>query len=314
MCINEPSSEGPENLAPTWTGIDWSAWRVWGWCPLTGALPDWADIDDRSRIVAMIYQIREDFFAVFGGTFADTPEAANDLTDATDVITREARAVWWRRDQIPRRVLGGISVTRTYPGIADAWRENRENPDSSILEDLCGDAVDEMSNYAEPAERAEIAARWPVHRILAILAIGELAEVLCDMLAGQPSRIEIGGNGRRYGSELLHAVGLLQMAYSLRGGADQRAGEEMRERARRQSASRARTADAEQAGWLRVARELTEHKGFSSLSACAVAVYQEISGRPDADQTILNKIAKALSTDTEIVARCKSRRGRPKAG
>lgn len=281
---------------------DWSAWDVCHWCPLTGALPDLSGIDDRSRIVAMIDQLREDFFAVRGGVVCDTPEDANEL-DAPSGLGPEARKIWAFSDQIERAALGGAGA---YPGIADAWREL---PAGDILDNICGETAARLSGWGEAKERAAAAERWPAHRILAVLAIGQLATVLRNMLAGIPLGIELGAGGRRSGVELLQAVGVMQIAYSLRASADQRAGEALRAHALRISARRAdRNADTH-AEWIRVARRLIEDRSFSSLSACAAAVLESI-GQVKADKT-LSKVAKVLSTDTAVSARCKSVRGRP---
>lgn len=295
--------------APIPVAGDWETWKVWEWCPLTGALPDWTSIDDQSRIVAMIYQIREDFFSVYGGTGADCGEDANFEAEARSAIEREARLVWWRGDQITRRALGGVDGPRRFPGLADAWRERPEN---DMLDALCTDAAAILSNFGEREEQEQIAKRWPVHRVLAVLTIGELATVLRDILIGQVSQIEAGANGRRHGAELLHAVALMQMAYSLRAGRDQRAGEAMRARARARTDNRVHAVEDAQADVLNVAHTLIVDSSFASLKACALAVYAVISGSADVDESKVAKVAKTLAADATIVGSCKSRRGRPR--
>lgn len=298
----------------TWVS-SWLKWEVWCWCPLTGTTPDVPDFGDDARIVAMIDQLREDFFGVLSGTVpaADNADDANHLEPPTSPQVIEARAIWLKQDQVVAGALAPWSNRpREYPGIGDAWHELPA--DHNMLDDLCTGAHRAAVGWSgDPSECAD---RWPAERVLALLAIGELASVLRCRLSGLSEGIEIGPNGKRYGVEFSNAIGVTQVAYEVRASSDpdRLAGLAMRDRARKVTRERADVREQERIEVTAQGRMLVQQRHFDSLRACAIEVAR--CRRLDAeDANELRRIVGLLSTDAEVVARCKSKRGRPpKAG
>lgn len=171
MTTNAEEDRGREILPPS---ESWEVWDVWSWCPLTGALPNIVDINDSARMVGMIYRAREDFFSIYVGISADNGEEANYLQPDASVVATEARWLWCQRDQVVRRALGGVDSPRRYPGIADAWLETDQDDLESVLHH---DAIAIITRWGDERAQQDAALRWPISKVLGVLAIGELATV-----------------------------------------------------------------------------------------------------------------------------------------
>lgn len=223
---------------------NWADWWVCDWCPILGAVPEvkgMTEGDFAGQAANIIHRLRADFFGQSVRTVAESVRGANRNHDPKDdpaapdsnriaqarVIHREAssiekHALWvldtWRSTRDGQRERLRIA------GVANECRDGLQFTSAETFESLLMTSVDRAFGFVlefsklrklpQPFKEAE----WPIHDVLAILAIHASADVLHDMLADyrdQPMERRL--------RALLNAQALDRMAREYKAKADAKA-------------------------------------------------------------------------------------------
>ena len=197
--------------------MNWADWSVNTWCPILGPVPDvegMTEGDPAGQAATLIHHLRRDFFDVDMMT-TDSVSVANaprdpdvhdhghDWIAQARVIHREATAIEqhavWALDIWRKTRAGGQEALR----LADAFKEcsdGRQGASVDTLERLLTTAVNRALEFelgfaaargAPPPFKIEA---WPIHNLLALLAIHAAADCIHDFLADYRDQSEL----RRY--------------------------------------------------------------------------------------------------------------------
>lgn len=221
--------------------MNWADWSVNTWCPILGPVPDvegMTEGDPAGQAATLIHHLRRDFFDVDMVT-TDSVQVANaprnpdeydhghDWIAQARVIHREAAAIEqhavWALDIWRKTRSGGQEPLR----LADAFKEcsdGRQGASVDTLERLLTTAVNRALEFqvgfaaargAPPPFKIEA---WPIHNVLALLAIHAAADCIHDFLADYRDQTEV----RRYRA-LGNAQTLDRLARDYKASADAKA-------------------------------------------------------------------------------------------
>jgi hypothetical protein len=222
---------------------NWADWWVGDWCPILAGVPDvegMTEVDFAGQAASLIHRLRADFFDCHIQTTAANVDEANrtpdlEMYDDVDpdrvvqarVIHREAMSIekhaLWALDTW-RATRAGEAETLRIAGVANECRDGRQSTSVATFERLLMTSVNSafefVLNFAEvsgsPAPFKP--AKWPIHDVLAVLAIHAAANALDDMLRDcrdQPLERRLRG--------LLNAKALDGMAREYKAKADAKA-------------------------------------------------------------------------------------------
>lgn len=219
----------------------WADWWFDTWCPILGPVPTvegMTEVDFAGKAAGLIHGLRRDFFDVAMMT-TDSVESANAPRNPDDydhdpnwieqarVIHREAMSIekhtlWALKNW--RLTRAGQAEPLRLVGALNECRGGHQRASVATFEQLLMTSVDgafeyvltfaDVSGKPAPFKRA----KWPIHNVLAVLAIHAAADTLHDMLADyhdQPIDRRLRG--------LLNAQELDRIAREYKAAADARA-------------------------------------------------------------------------------------------
>jgi len=197
--------------------VNWADWSVNTWCPILGPVPDvegMTEGDPAGQAATLIHHLRRDFFDVDMVTtdsvqVANAPRNPDEYDHGHDWIA-QARVIHREAAAIEQHAVGALDIWRkTRSGgqeplrLADAFKEcsdGRQGASVDTLERLLTTAVNRALEFqvgfaaargAPPPFKIEA---WPIHNVLALLAIHAAADCIHDFLADYRDQTEV----RRY--------------------------------------------------------------------------------------------------------------------
>jgi hypothetical protein len=223
-----------------------------------------SEADPEGQAANLIFEVRRDFFGVHVPVVGETPSEANAILEADlvpgfsvpDEELRQAHILCDERMRIEQHALWAIDIHRRNRNgevqvarlaeVMEIARSGMYAIRASTIEGLLLNQVRTQFEFysgiareSKSLEPFDVPSQevWPIHRVLAVFAIGEAASVLHDMLVGymdQPQSARL-----RY---LLYANRLHKLAVSYREETSRRELEEQAKNAARTAISESHAA------------------------------------------------------------------------